>query len=114
MAKKKFAVPFEHGTSKGKFGFIADEAAYTGIATTLGVETVADTDLKNVMMNIEADDVPVGRICIHYEVGGKRRSARVFYDPTKAISAVCQALIGETYKGGKITSANPPRRRVYI
>lgn len=114
MAKKRYAVPFENGTSKGKFGFVANAEAYTGIATTLGVEEVSDTDLKNVMMNLDADDIPVGRVCIHYEVSGKRRSARVFYDPTKPIATVCNALIGETYKSGKITGANPPRRRVYI
>jgi hypothetical protein len=114
MAQVRYAVPFENGTSKGKFGFMASAEAYTGVATVLGVETVSDTEIKNVMMNLDADDIPVGRVCIHYEAAGKKRSARLFYDPTKPIATVCNALIGETYKGGKITGANPPRRRVYV
>lgn len=107
-------MPFEQGTSKGQFGFVANEEAYKELLTILGVEEVADADLPNVMMNVDADDVLVGRICIHYEVGSKRRSARLFYDPTKPVATVCSALIGETYKTGKITKANPPRRRVYV
>lgn len=114
MPKKRFAIPFEWGTSKGKWGFVANEDAYKSIATILGVEEVSDADLKNVMMNIDADDIPVGRVVIHYEQGGKRKSAKVYYDPTKAASKVCADLIGENYKGGKIVAANLPRRRLYV
>lgn len=114
MPRKQFAVPFEHGTSKGKWGFVANEDAYKGIATILGVEEVDANDLKNIMMNIDADDIPVGRIVIHYEKAGKRRSAKVYYDPTKSVAKICADLIGESYQGGKIISANPPRRRVYV
>jgi hypothetical protein len=114
MVKKKYAVPFKHGTTTGKFGFVANEDAYKEVLTNLGVEEVSDTELKNVMMNLDAEDIPVPRVVIHYALtGGKKRSARLFYDPSKPLATIMDSLLGTAYKTGTITAVNSPRRRVY-
>lgn len=114
MARKRYSIPFEFGTSKGDFGFIANETTYDEIKTELGVNDVTDAELKNVLMNLDADDIQIGKIRIQYKVGDKNRSTTVMYDPKKSLSEVASALVGKAYKTGTITAADRPKRRILI
>lgn len=104
MARKKYAIEVEQGTSKGLFGFPGQEDNYKDIKAKLGVVDVDDTNAKNVYP-ASPGAVGVCRITIAYTVGGKAKKSTVFCANDKLSPVLGGSLAGETFKGGKIDKA---------